>query len=440
MTTYHDRYDLPLTTASAQATEHYQTGVDLLLSLWPNAAQVLDAAIAADPDCALAYAARARLHTIYAQGEQARSLIARAAELVARQGTSRERSHVNVLQLAIGGQSRSALTAAMEHIDAWPRDVLIFSLLMGAFGLLAFSGMAGHDQARVDLCERHARHFADDDWWFLTNRGWSHGEAGNVKLGCALTERSLQIRRHNVNAAHAHAHVYYEAGANAEAEAFIANWLPEYDRTGALHGHIAWHAALLALERGDTGRTLEIYHKHVAPSVNLGMPINVISDSAALLWRMRAYGHTVDPELWQDAARYAAPYFQEAGFAFMDVHQAMLAAATGDTAAVQIRAQALDDLLAADQLPAGPVVPALCRAVLAFAQEQYADCARLLAPLAHEVVRIGGSGAQREIFEDTLLLAWLHGGEAEPARALLNRRLQRRPSVRDAGWLASLPT
>jgi hypothetical protein len=42
---------------------------------------------------------------------------------------------------------------------------------LGAFGLLAFSGMADHDQARVDLCERHARHFAPDGWWFLTYGG-----------------------------------------------------------------------------------------------------------------------------------------------------------------------------------------------------------------------------------------------------------------------------
>jgi hypothetical protein len=28
--------------------------------------------------------------------------------------------------------------------------------------------MASHNQARVDLCERH---YGDDDWWFLTYRG-----------------------------------------------------------------------------------------------------------------------------------------------------------------------------------------------------------------------------------------------------------------------------
>jgi len=437
-----DRYGFALTTQSEAAAAHYQEGIDLLLSMWPGAAQALDAAIDADPDFALAHAARARLYAVCAQADKAKAAITTAATLAARNATERERSHVNVLSLAINGQSASALTHALEHLDRWPRDVLIFSLPMGAFGLLAFSGRPDHDQARTDLCERHARHFPDDDWWFLTYRGWSHGENGNVKLGHSLTERALAIRRENANAAHAHAHVCFEAGASAESEAFIANWLPGYDRAGILHGHLAWHAALLVLERGDTERALDIHRQHVAPAVNQGIPINIISDTAALLWRMHAYGHDVPPDLWQDAVAYARPYFQEGGFAFMDVHMALLAAATGDDAALTARLHTLDNLVAADKLPAGSVVPAVCRAVQAFAAGRYADCAQILEPVAHDVVRLGGSGAQREIFEDTLLQAWLRAGDvdshADKARTLLTRRLARRPSVRDAGWLAGL--
>ena len=54
------------------------------------------------------------------------------------------------------------------------------------------------------------------------------------------------------------------------------------------------------------------------------------------------------------------------------------------------------------------------------------------------MVRIGGSGAQREIVEDTLLVALMRDGQADKARALLDRRLHRRPSPRDVKWRASL--
>ncbi|MDK1483080.1 tetratricopeptide repeat protein [Sinorhizobium sp. 6-117] len=416
------------------AAERYREGIDLLLSTWPGAAEALETAIAADPDFALAYAARARLHAIRTELAKAKAAIATAEDIVVRRGTERERSHVEVLSLAINGQSAKALQRALAHADTWPRDILILSLPLGAFGLLAFSGMADHDQARVDLCERHARHFSVDDWWFVTYRGWAHAENGNVTLGRALTQRGYDLRTNNANAAHALSHAMYEGGAGEDAERLIADWLPRYDRTGILHGHIAWHAALGALERDDPERALAIYADCIQPSVTAGMPVNVVSDTASFLWRLQAYGHAVPTGLWAAAATYSGEYFQKAGFAFADVHMAIIAAAVGDRTAVEQRVQVLTGLIEAGTLAAGPVVPAICRAALSFAEEDYAGCARILEPVAVDVARIGGSGAQREMIEDMLLLALMRSGEAAKARALLDRRLHRRPSPRDTRW------
>jgi tetratricopeptide (TPR) repeat protein len=429
-----DRRGLPISTTSDPAAEKYREGVDLLLSTWPGAGEALDDAIATDPDFALAHAARARLHAIRGEAGAAKAAITRASELVSLDGTARERSHVAALALAVSGQSAKALEAVLAHADTWPRDVLILSLPLGAFGLLAFSGISNHDQARVDLCERHAAHFADDDWWFLTYRGWSHAENGALARGRDLTERALVLRRENANAAHALSHAMFEQGAGEEAEAMIGGWLPSYDRSGILHGHIAWHAALSALERDDPGHALAIYAQHVQPSVTKGLPINVVTDSVSFLWRLRAYGYEVPAELWKAASAYASGYFNKAGFAFADAHMGILAAATGDKAAAAERIAALTELVEAGKLPAGPVVPAICRAALAFAEEDYAGCVRILEPVAAEVVRIGGSGAQREMIEDTLLQALIRSGEIAKARSLLDRRLHRRPSPRDTRW------
>lgn len=429
-----DSRGLTLSTHSDLAADRYREGIDLLLSAWPGADALLDQAIAADPDFALAHAARARLHAIRAEMTAAQARIATAADLVDRQGTGRERSHVSVLSLAIQGRSAEALAAALAHAGSWPRDVVILGLPLGAFGLFAFSGMADHDQARVDLCERHAGHFDADDWWFLTYRGWSHAENGAVARGRAMAERAHALRRDNANAVHALSHAMFEDGSGEDAARLIAGWLPRYGRGGTLHGHVAWHAALAALELGDVAKALAIYEAHVQPSASEGLPLNVVTDTASFLWRMAAYGHEVPPALWQAAARYAAPLYEKPGLPFADVHKAMLDAATGDRAAVERRAAALTALVEAGTLAAGPVVPAICRAVLAFAEEDHAGCVRLLEPLMAEVARIGGSGAQREIVQDTLLVALMHSGEAQKARALLDSRLHRRPSPRDRAW------
>jgi len=83
-------------------------------------------------------------------------------------------------------------------------------------------------------------------------------------------------------------------------------------------------------------------------------------------------------------------------------------------------------------------VPTVGRALSAFADADYVRAIALLEPVAPEVVRIGGSGAQREVIEDTLLVAYMRVGDTAKARALLDRRLHRRPSPRDARWREGL--
>lgn len=431
---HHDSRGLPISTDSPNAARLYREGVDLLLSAWPGTMETLQQAIEADPDFALAHAALARGQAIRAQMPEAKARIALASEIVNRHGTARERSHVATLALAINGQGAKALEAALAHAESWPRDVIILSLPLGAFGLFAFSGMTDHDQARADLCERHARHFEADDWWFLTYRGWSHAENGAVRLGRDLAQRAVALRPANANGAHALSHAMFEDGAGPEAEAFITGWLPTYDRSGVLHGHIAWHEALTALERGDPGRALAIYEHHVQPSVSLGTPINIMTDTASLLWRLKAYGYEVPAGMWDRAKAYAESKFPSPGFAFADAHIGLLAAATGDKAGADERIDVLTRLVEDGAFAAGPVVPAVCRAALAFADGDYAACVRILEPMAGEVARIGGSGAQREVIEDTLLLALMRSGEAVKARDLLDERLHRRPSPRDTLW------
>jgi hypothetical protein len=434
---FEDRYGLGLSTLSEAAAERYREGIDLLQSAWPGAAQALDSAIEADGDFALAHAARARTHLIYAEVQRAREKAAIARALVARNGSAREKSHVEILALTTESQPARALELTLEHLDNWPRDALIMSLPLGAFGLFAFSGMADHDQARVDLCERHRTHYGED-WWFLTFLGWSHTENGNVETGRRITQRAFDQKNENAHALHALAHAMFEDGSVLDAEHLIAGWLPVYDRSGLLYGHVAWHQALLALENGDTERASHIYAERIQPKINPAPPLNVMTDGVSLLWRLEASGHPVQRDVWLDLAHHAAGWFPKTGNSFVDVHMALLAAMTGNFGALEARIADLEARRQQGKLPAGPVVPDIGRAGRAFAEGHYRTCAEILEPVAADVVRIGGSHAQREMIEDTLLVALMKSGEAAKARELLDRRLHRRPSIRDTRWRSAV--
>jgi len=431
-----DRYGLSLSTTSPEAAAAYREGMDLLLSAWTGAAEAFERAIAADPDFALAHIARGRIHTFYQQGDVARTKAALARELVARSGSEREKSHVETLALAIEGNLPAALASTLKHIDAWPRDAIVMSLPMGAFGLFAFSGMADHDQARVDLCGRYAHHYGDD-WWYLYNHGWALTENNDVGKGRAMTERSFALREANANAVHALLHAMFEDGSVDDADRLVDRWIGTYDRAGILHGHLRWHQALGALEYGDSARALKIYAEVLQPSVTHAPPLNAVTDGASLLWRLQAYGHPVPDGLWSEADAYAQRAFPRSSIPFADVHMALFAAATRNSAALEERLAVIEKRLAEGKLPAGPVVPTLFRAMSAFAEGDYRGCVARLSPVLDEVVRIGGSHAQRTLVEDTFIVALMKSGELARARAMLDQRLHRRPSPRDTRWLAT---
>lgn len=431
-----DARGLTITTASALAAERYVAAVELMLAAWPGADRLLDEALAADPDFALAHAARARVHAMAAQPAETLAALSRALSL-AGSVTPRERSHIEIIGLVLRGEAPTALKQSLAHAEAWPRDATILGLPLGAFGLFAFSGMADHDQARVDLCERHARYYAKDDTWFLTASGWAYVENRAVDRGRRMLEASLLLQPRNANTAHALAHGLFEAGEMAASEAFIEDWLPGYETRGVLHGHLAWHAALAALEQGEAERALAHYDRHVCPAVSQGMPINIVTDGISLLWRLDALGHAGAAERWGPVATLARRAFPRPGHAFVDAHMALLEAAQQDEEAASLRIAALKDLIADGRLPAGAVCPALCEAALAFATGNHARCVEVLEAHEHEVARIGGSGAQRQVFEDTLIIALLRAGRIEQARRRLDDRLHRRPSERDSAWRAA---
>ncbi len=430
-----DRYGLTLSTASAAAAAAYREGTDLMLAAWTGSAEAFERAIAADPDFALAHIARARLHTFYQEGDVARKKAATARELVARNGTEREKSHVETLALAVEGQLPAALAATLRHIEAYPRDAVVMALPMGAFGLFAFSGMADHDQARVDICERYADQYGDD-WWYLYNHGWALVENSDLARGRAMIERAFAMRQANANAVHALLHAMFEDGSVDQGDTLVDRWIPTYDRAGILYGHIRWHQALGALEYGDAARALKIYADVLQPSVTKAPPLNAVTDGASLLWRLQAYGHAVPEALWTDADASAQRAFPRSSIPFADVHMALFAAATHNHAALEERLAVIEKRLAEGKLPAGLVVPALFRAMNAFAEGDYGGCVALLSPVLDEVVRIGGSHAQRTLIEDTFIVALMKSGNLPRARAMLDARLHRRPSPRDTRWMA----
>jgi len=426
-----DRYGLSLSTSSPAAGRAYVEGVDGLLAARAAPEACFDRAIAADPDFALAHIGQARALQLLGRGALAQAAAARARALGAALDR-RERQHVEALALAVGGQGARALTLIRAHLGEFPRDVMALAAANGVYGLIGFSGSQERNEEMLALLDSLASAYGDD-WWFLGAHGFARTEALGWKTGAPLIERSLTLAPRNAHAAHAWAHVCYERGDDQDGARFVAGWLPEYPKTGSLHCHLSWHRAIFELGLGRPEAALALFEADIRPGASQCAPFSTLVDSASLLWRRELAGAPPGPEAWSAVAQHARASFPAIGISFADVHCAVALAAAGDREGLAHWVALLREGLAQGRVPAGEVVPTVAEAMHAFAEGRYEDAIRALAPVVEQLVRVGGSWAQRDLFEHTLLAAYVRAGRGADARALLARRVDRQPSVPVAG-------
>jgi hypothetical protein len=205
-----------------------------------------------------------------------------------------------------------------------------------------------------------------------------------------------------------------------------------------MHWHLNWHQTLLCVEAGDSEGAFRIFQDQIQPSVSDAPPINVLSDGASLLWRLALEGREISRTDWDEIAAYGDRRAPAAGNHFIDLHYVLAAVAMDDTTRLDRRLSELQALHAKGRLAPGAVALELCNGARAMAVGDDKAAIRILEPLMPEVVRIGGSHAQRELWEDMLIVACLRAHQTEKARKLIETRLHRRPSARDRRWLSTL--
>ncbi|MDB5374463.1 MAG: Tetratricopeptide repeat [Belnapia sp.] len=415
-----DRHGLALSTGSDAAAAAFVAGNDLLLTHWPGAAAAFDRAIAADPGFALAHAARAHAALRDGDAAGARQSLA-AAQALAPGLPEREARHIGYFALFLTGQAEAALAAFPRHMADHPRDAMVLVTAITPNGLIGGSGRADRHATLRDLMDRLAPHYGAD-WWFGAMHGMALSEAGEGAAARPLIERSLAARPDNAWGAHALAHVCYESGETDTARAFLRGWLPGYPPAGSLHGHLAWHLALGEIEAGDAAAAWQVFLAACAPESHAGPARLKLTDAVSFLWRWELAGQPRDAARWRSILEFARANFPRPGFAFADLHVALAEAAAGDGDALAAWVAEVEALRRAGRYPSGPVLPALAAGFAAFARQDYAGAIAAIAPVAAARERIGGSRAQMDLVEFTLLRATVEAGRLEALPGLLAAR------------------
>ena len=432
-----DRYDLPLTTESRAAAERYVEGLDRFIAQIYGSDGEIDRAVELDEGFALARALSA-LHLLYRNEiPRAKEESARARSLAVR-ATRRERQQVEAIALMIEGDSLKAFRLVREHLADFPRDMLMVRLasrllILGCSG----AGVPNFPEELLAMLKPLAARYGED-WAFLGQYAFAHHETGQFADAGEYARRSLDIRPDNASASHSVAHVFFETGDTDGGADFLGEWLGGYDRRGPFNVHLSWHQALFQLANGRPENAAELYESAIRPSIvkkNLGS----LADGASLMWRMKIYGDG-QPGAWEEVREIAMPAAEKPGPAFRDAHAALTFAGGGFGEQMDSLLDGLSRSAQNGGALAREVTLPLALGVQAFARGDYEDAADSFDGLVERLPRIGGSHAQREVFEDTILETFIRAERFDQAQNLLNARLKRRTSVRDELWLTRTET
>ena len=186
--------------------------------------------------------------------------------------------------------------------------------------------------------------------------------------------------------------------------------------------HNWWHLALHHLDLAEYDRVLELYDTRIRP-VQTPVALEML-DASAMLWRLTLRGVDVGTR-WQPLADAWAPIANEGFYAFNDVHATMALVGSQQWSRV-------DDVIASMERAAREtgtnammtreVGLPLARGIAAFGRGRYAEAIEHITPARPHAHRFGGSHAQRDFVQLTLLEAAMRAGNAPLARALASER------------------
>ena len=429
-----DRFGHPLTTTSAEAAAIYVEALDDVFALHEDVVATIDQAIELDPDFALAHSVRARGLAMMGKAPEARESAVQGHRLSA-DASPRERRHAHIAALVAEGKGAEALPLVEQHASEYPRDAMPLSYALGVYGLLGFGGYQDFPQRQCQLLAQVAPEW-NDDWWFLASHGWALVEVGEWQTGTAMLDRALELKPDNANAVHGRAHAYYECGDADGGEAFLRQCLPRFARSHPLHGHLSWHLALFALQRGDMDEAIAIYRDAIGPAASQALPMFTLIDSASFLWRSLMQGAAHHAEA-SELGAFVSRHQPAAGLPFVNAHLAMACAVLGDHRAAATLCEQVEERLAGGKQASGDVVLRVCEAI-ASVGENPTQAANILERAQMDLPRLGGSNAQRDVFLDTLAYAHLRAGNTKAARNAITTRTQSRAPHLNEAWLARL--
>lgn len=435
-----DRHALAMTHTSTDAVRHYEKALEHLLFFRDEVTTEARAAVRASPHSVMANVLTAYLGLLGTEEKDAAE--ARTSFDAFRRGapltgvTPRERMHLAAASSWLDGDIHGSGRILGEISVVHPRDALALAV---GHQIDFFTGSATLLRDRVGGAL--SAWDEDDPHFGLLLGMYAFGleEAGHYsrseQVGLAAVERNAR----DVWGIHAVVHAYEMQGRFTDGIRYLDDRAGDWTDGNYLKVHNWWHYALYVLETGRTDQVLAVYDDAVHHEGSAGVAMELL-DAASLLWRLHLAGIDTGGR-WAVLADAWAGREDGAYYVFNDIHAVMAYVGAGRTPEAERLIRDREAWIRSTRpevsnvaMTAAVGLP-VSRALLAYGRQRYDEAVDLLLPLRYRLHAFGGSHAQRDAVQRTVVEAALRAGRHDVARTLLSERTALRP-VSPYNWAA----
>ncbi|MDX8490938.1 tetratricopeptide repeat protein [Mesorhizobium sp. VK22B] len=419
-----DAFGLTYSGATDTGFSSYGRAVHELQCFIGDPVASVDSAIADDPGFVMAHVFKGYLFGLATEREAtavARSCHQAALPLA---GTTREQAHVSALgHLAEGRWHEAARILEDIAIDN-PLDGLALQV---GHQIDFFTGNARMLRDRIGRALPAWKRGMPGYHAVLGMQAFGLEEMGDYARAESFGRQAIAIEPRDGWAQHAVAHVMEMQSRQRDGIAWMRANPQAWTKDSFLKIHNWWHLALFHYDLGETDEVLKLYDGPIYGDRST-LALNMV-DASAILWRLHL-GHVDVGDRWAALAANWMPKAAAGNYAFNDAHAMMAFVGAGLEAPartlLEAQREAMDD---SDDNAAftRDVGHPLTLAVKAFGAGNYDEAARLIRPIRSIAHRFGGSHAQRDVIDLTLIEAALRAGDGALARALAAERQLARP-------------
>ena len=420
---------VPVSYDNAEALERYEAALKKLHQFSYDPTPDLEDIMAEYPDFAMApifYAAAIAGGSAGRYDPDMQSLISQAEKIGGL--NDREQGLIAAIQRRVAHDWRGAQLAVDSVLAEYPHDTLALHLGHQFDFLLGDAlNLRGRVERALPYWDEHIPNYAN----VLGMHAFGLEECNMFEHAEAVGKEACERDADDGWAHHAVGHVIEMVGRHEDGIRWYGTRKEHWATGDGLSIHNWWHFCIYLMEAENYPRILEVYDDYITPDESADP--ESLADSTSLLWRLMLHDVDVGGRWEANATRWRQLVAEgEGGFyGFNDLHAAISFAAMGwvdDLSDLEDKAlKQAQQSHTLGQIAREVSVPVV-QAIRAWHAENYESCLDILSAVRPLLVRFGGSNAQRDVVDQTMLVAAIRGRLGKRAVLLANERIVRKPA------------